>query len=143
LLLALAAGSAPATDARSDGAITLVIDGVDGDLASQGLSAADLRRDLAAGLESAGMHVVDADVAAAAARAPTLELRLRLMRAPYYFYLYNVKLTLNSPVALIDGGTTMLPTWSDGWIGLLMPDEVSRVNGFAQELLARYLAQGK
>jgi hypothetical protein len=123
-------------------AVVLVIDGVDEELAAHGLSGEALRRTLASDLQAAGVAVVDEAALVADDRTGELRLRVRLMRAPYYFYLYNVNLTLNSKVGLAGGDAfTTLPTWSDGWVGALMPTDVARINDFAKELLSRFIAQ--
>ena len=123
--------------------LVLVIDGVDEQLAAHGLSRVKLEEAIASRLLAAGMQVVPEAALSARENAGVLRLRVRLNRAPYYFYLYNVNLTLNSKLPLNHGGDAFIttPTWSDGWVGALQPTEVGQIQDFAEELLARFLTQ--
>ena len=124
-------------------ALLLVIDGLDEELAAQGLSRIMVEQAISSRLLAAGVQVVPENGFAAAKDAGVLTLRIRLNRAPYYFYLYNINLTLNSKLPVTEGSAafTTIPTWSDGWVGALQPTEAGQLQGFAEELLTRFLAQ--
>lgn len=123
--------------------LVLVIDGVDEQLAAHGLSRARLEQAITSRLQAAGMQVVPESDLSSRESTGVLELRVRLNRAPYFFYLYNINLTLNSKLSLSPGRSafTTTPTWSDGWVGAMQPTEVGQLQGYAEELLARFLAQ--
>ena len=131
-------GALGATDA-----LMLVIDGVDEEMAAQGLSRTKVEQAITSRLLAAGMQVVPESELAAAKNAGVLTLRIRLNRAPYYFFLYNINLTLSSKLLVNPDANafTTIPTWSDGWVGAMQPTEVGHLQGFAEELLARFLAQ--
>jgi hypothetical protein len=131
-------GALGATDA-----LMLVIDGVDEELAAQGLSRMKMERDISSRLLAAGVQVVPESGLAAGANTGVLTLRIRLERAPYYFFMYNIKLTLNSKLPMNPDGSafTTVPTWSDGWGGSIQPTDVGQIQGYAEELVTRFLAQ--
>ena len=124
-------------------ALLLVIDGLDEELAAQGLSRSKVEQSISSRLLAAGVQVVPENGFAAAKGAGVLTLRVRLNRAPFYFYMYNINLTLNSklPVTEGSGAFTTIPTWTEGWVGALQPTEAGQLQGFAEELLTRFLAQ--
>ena len=124
-------------------ALLLVIDGLDEELAVQGLSRMKVEQAISSRLLAAGVRVVPENDLPATKNAGVLTLRIRLNRAPYYFYMYNINLTLNSKLPITDGSQafTTIPTWSDGWVGAIQPTEAGQLQGFAEELLTRFLAQ--
>ena len=123
--------------------LTVVIDGLDEELAAHGLSRLKVEQEISGRLQAAGMQVVPESELGAAKNAGVLTLRVRLMRAPYFFYLYNINLTLRSKLTMTPdaGAYTTIETWSDGWVGAMQPTDVGQLHGFAGELLARFLAQ--
>jgi len=133
-----AQGMLGATDA-----LMVVIDGLDEELAAHGLSRLKVEQEISSRLQAAGMQIVPESEFAAAKNAGVLTLRVRLMRAPYFFFLYNINLTLRSKLAMTPdtGAYTTIETWSDGWVGAIQPTDVGQLHGFAGELLARFLAQ--
>jgi len=124
-------------------ALMLVIDGVDEELAANGLSRTRMEQDISSQLLAAGVQVVPESNLATGANTGVLTLQIRLERAPYYFFMYNIKLTLRSKLPMIPDGSafTTVPTWSDGWTGAIQPTDVGQLQGHAEELLARFLAQ--
>lgn len=144
LLLAVLAWPAFATESRgvlaATGAVALEVDGIDADLAPYGLERGRVLEEMAARLRSAGIAVLPAEPLRPDDGAGVLRLRVRLMRTLYYFYLYNVNLTLHSPLPLQDGGYTTVETWSDGWVGSVQPTDVGLLAGHAGELVNRFIA---
>ena len=124
-------------------ALTLVIDGLDEEMAAHGLSRIKVEQEISSRLLAAGVQVVPEGDLAATKNAGVLTLRIRLMRAPYFFFLYNINLTLRSklPVNPDANAFTTVETWSDGWVGAMQPTDVGQLQGFAEELLARFLEQ--
>ncbi len=124
-------------------ALTLVIDGLDEEMAAHGLSRMKVEEAISSRLLTAGIQVLPENELSAAKNAGVLTLRVRLMRAPYFFYLYNINLTLGSKLVVNPdaNGFTTVETWSDGWVGAMQPTDVGQLQGFAEELLARFLAQ--
>ena len=123
--------------------LMLVIDGLDEEMAAHGLSRIKVEQEISSRLQAAGVQVVPEGELAAAKNAGVLTLRVRLMRAPYFFFLYNINLTLSSkmPVDPDANAFTTVETWSDGWVGAMQPTDVGQLQGFAEELLARFLEQ--
>lgn len=139
-LLPGAATAATAGALAGAKSVVLEIDGVDEDLSAHGLSRKGLEQELTRRLEGAGVEVIPGSELGRDGAA-VLRFRVRLVRTLYYFYLYNVNLTLNSKVALQGGNAfTTLPTWSDGWTGSLQPTDVGLIGRYAGDLLDRFLA---
>jgi len=147
LLIAMPSAAVPVTYTQgalgATDALMLVIDGVDEEMAAQGLSRMKMEQDISSRLQAAGVQVVPESGLAAGANTGVLTLRIRLERAPYYFFMYNIKLTLSSKLPINPDGSafTTVPTWSDGWNGSMQPTDVGQIQGYAEELLARFLAQ--
>lgn len=121
-------------------AVVIEIDGVDEELAAYGLSRASIVKAMTSRIESAGVNVISGSQLEQQGAA-VLRLRVRLMRTLHYFYLYNVNLTLGSKVPLEGKDAyTIVPTWSDGWVGSLQPTDVGLIENHAAELLSRFLA---
>ena len=125
-------------------AVALELEGIEDDFASTGLVRATLEQELARQIQSAGIAVIPASDWVAHPGGALLTFRLRLSRTPYYFYLYNVSLTLYNAVTLASSpGRAFSPviTWTDGWVGEMQPTELAQVNGFAAQLVDRFLAE--
>lgn len=140
LLLPGSAGAATSGALAGTTSVVIEIDGVDEELAAYGLSRANLVQDMTARLQQAGIEVVPG---AELGRdgAAVLRFRVRLMRTLYFFYLYNVNLTLNSKVAVEgDGAWTTIATWSEGWTGSMQPTDVGLIAKYAGDLTEQFLA---
>jgi hypothetical protein len=145
LLAVLALSPAYAADSRgvlaATSAVALDVDGIEDELAPYGLDRGRILEGMTARLHAAGVEVAPADALRADEHAGVLRLRVRLMRTLYFFYLYNVNLTLHSRLPLQGGaGYTTVETWSDGWIGSVQPTDVGVLGRYAAELVDRFIA---
>jgi hypothetical protein len=124
-------------------AVAFVIDGLDDDgLSPYGLSRSGLLAGVAERLRHAGLEVVDPAALPDRSDAALLSLHVRLMRAPYYFYLYNVRLALRSrlPLAQDAGAYTTIETWSEGSVGEVQPTSLGTLSDYSLLLVDRFIA---
>jgi hypothetical protein len=146
-LLALATCVAPpvATADRSLHGIDTVLvryDGIGTEFAPYGLDRGRLESSIDELLRNAGIRVLHGESPESSGAVPTVTVSLRLQTTPYQFYLYNVKLTLETPLPLpADGAWTMLPTWSEGETGEVQPDELGRLHDTALRIVQRFLGE--
>lgn len=128
---------------RGIAAVALVVNGEDEELSSYGLSRAGLVAEMSEHLRQAGIEVLTPEALPPRPDAALLSLRIRLMRAPYYFYLYNVKLSLRSKVSLAQdaGAYAMVETWSDGTVGALQPTDLPRLRDLSLQFIDHFIAE--
>ncbi|MEQ8233843.1 MAG: hypothetical protein RLW61_08405 [Gammaproteobacteria bacterium] len=140
--------------AQSDGAfeaqplagvnrVELTVTGVPDDFARYGLTAHELRERISAALTGHGLEVVDAASAARDPRAARLHLRFDANRNPYAFYHYGISLRLlrKLPLDAAAAGYVATEVWSAGRHGVIEPADMKPIYGFADELVARFLAE--
>ena len=65
------------------------------------------------------------------------------MRAPFYFYLYDVNLSLRSKLSLAQdaGAYATVETWSDGSTGALQPSDLTPLRDLSLQLVDRFIAE--
>jgi hypothetical protein len=113
------------------------------DFARYGLTADGLHRRIAATLAGHGLELVDAAAASHDARVARLHLRFDANRNPYAFYHYGISLRLLRKLPL-DGpqsGYVAAEVWSAGRHGIIEPADMKPIYGFAEELVARFVAE--
>ena len=124
-------------------AVALVVDGAEENLTAYGFSRTALIAEISERLKRAGIDVLTPENLPRRPDAALLSLRLRLMRAPYYFYLYNVNLSLRSKVSLAQdaGAYATAETWSDGSVGALQPSDLTPLRDLSLQLIDRFIAE--
>lgn len=124
-------------------AVTLVIDGVEDDLASYGLDRSALAAAASERLTQAGITVLGSDESARRPDAAFLRLRVRLIRAPYYFYLYGVNLALLGKLALVQDPRSYatVEIWSEGSVGAVQPSDLTPLRDLSLQLIHQFIAE--
>lgn len=117
--------------------VAISIKGIERDLYSHNISANTLKADLTERLSAAGIRVIDIGQLADHPGADVITLRLTLNRAPYYFYLYGLNLSVRNRLSLAADGSsfTTIKTWSQTRNGMLMPKELSNIKQMTLQLL--------
>ena len=123
--------------------VAISIQGLQQDLETHGISAATLQAALAQRLTAAGLRVVQLEDIGRYPQSAILSLRLSLIRAPYYFYLYGLRLEARSKLFPAPGERSYaaVTAWSDMKIGLLMPSEAGKLKDYSLELTDLFLKE--
>ena len=121
--------------------IVLDISGVDNDIRRYGISTDMLRKSITERLDLAGLQVISADDLNISSDAAIISLKLNLMRAPYYFYLYGLNVTVKNKLILSQENNvyTTVDTWSDGKVGLKKPMELNDLNQYSLDLIDNFI----
>lgn len=147
LLLLLAGPCLAATDGgipfRGVDTVTIHIRGLERDLKTYGVTDAGLKAMLAQRLATAGIKVVEPGEIDRYPGSAILTLRLTMIRSPYYFFLYNLHLAVQSRLPLErDPRTyTWVTTWSNTKVGMLMPKDQGRIKNLSLELADEFLQE--
>jgi hypothetical protein len=123
--------------------VAITIQGLQQDLETHNISEATLKATLAQRLTAAGLRVVDMGDIGRYPKGAILSLRLSLIRAPYYFYLYGLRLEARSKLFPAPGENTYaaVTAWSDMKVGLLMPSEAGKLKEYSLELADLFLKE--
>ena len=123
--------------------VAITIEGLQQDLKTYDISEATLKATLAQRLTAAGLHVVETGDIGRYPKGAILSLRLSLIRAPYYFYLYGLRLEARSKLLPSPGENAYaaVTAWSDMKIGLLMPSEAGKLKDYSLELTDLFLKE--
>ncbi|MEX2523615.1 MAG: hypothetical protein WD750_01540 [Gammaproteobacteria bacterium] len=149
LLLAVPFTTAAATDDFEYGnrkdmdTVALDIKGIHRDLGTWNITVETLRADLSKRLAASGVRVIDISELASHPGADVITLRLTLNRAPYYFYLYGLNMSMRNRLSLSPegSGSTTIKTWSETQNGMLMPSDLGNIHRMSLQLLDNLLRE--
>ena len=123
--------------------VAITVEGLQQDLETYDISEATLKATLAQRLTAAGLRVVETGDIGRYPKGAILSLRLSLIRAPYYFYLYGLRLEARSKLFSSPGENSYaaVTAWSDMKVGLLMPSDAGKLKDYSLELTDLFLKE--
>ncbi|MBI2994986.1 MAG: hypothetical protein HYY48_12540 [Gammaproteobacteria bacterium] len=124
-------------------AVALTVDRLDDNLAPYGIDRSGLIAAASERLNRAGIEVIDSGEWAQRTDAAQLSLQVRLIRAPYYFYLYGVRLIARGKLALVHGPNAYATAeiWSEGSVGAVQPSDLGPLRELALRLIDQFIAE--
>lgn len=153
LLLGLAGSLCAATTAaanqgfsalalRGVAAVTVSVEGVRRDYARYGLTADELQARLTSRLAAAGIEVISETAANTDPRASQLRALVTAYEGSYSLISYRVAIELQRKLPLDASGQSFVAqtVWSQGRGGILNPSDLTRIYGYADELLDHFVA---
>ena len=113
-----------------------------GNLKIHGISRENLQNRITEKLENAGINVISYEDSIDTPDAGVLDLRLRVVIPEYYYYSYNLYLTVHQKVKTQQGQQFYaINTWSDTIIGALEESRLSVLNDYADKMIDEFIEE--
>ena len=115
-----------------------------GNLKIYGISRENLQKRITEKLENAGIDVISYADSIDTPGAGVLDLRLRVVIPEYYYYSYNLYLSVRQKVKTQQGQQLFLiNTWSDTTIGALEESRLTVLNDYADKMIDEFIEEYK